>query len=162
LDTIDSDESKIKIQMDNLGITGSNGTFSFWWRYGSFYQIINNEKDQNMIEYIRRRTGRNISEIYNKSIVSYKNISFDKVKSKLFYFYFSILKGLVPQNLRNEIFNSTTIGEKHRWMYDRYSLEKGLLETGFKATNFLNAKTNKIPEFGKYHLNLNSYRHSFK
>lgn len=45
-------------------------------------------------------------------------------------------------------------GEIHQWMYDRYSLKKLLLETGFRDITVCSAFESKIPDWQKYQLDV--------
>jgi glycosyltransferase involved in cell wall biosynthesis/predicted SAM-dependent methyltransferase len=45
-------------------------------------------------------------------------------------------------------------GEIHQWMYDKYSLGKLLKETGFKNIKVCNSFESSIPDFNKYHLDV--------
>ena len=45
-------------------------------------------------------------------------------------------------------------GEIHQWMYDKYSLGKLLKETGFKNIKVCNSFESSIPDFNKYHLDI--------
>jgi predicted SAM-dependent methyltransferase len=45
-------------------------------------------------------------------------------------------------------------GEVHRWMYDRYSLNRLLLETGFRNPTVLSAEKSQIPEWSRFNLDM--------
>jgi len=45
-------------------------------------------------------------------------------------------------------------GEVHQWMYDRYSLKKLLLESGFCTVKIKDGYNSEIPNWEKYHLDL--------
>lgn len=50
-------------------------------------------------------------------------------------------------------------GELHRWMYDRRSLSRALLATGFAAPAVCRADTSRIPNFTTYELDVTSEGH---
>jgi SAM-dependent methyltransferase len=46
------------------------------------------------------------------------------------------------------------MGWAHRWMYDRFSMKRVLEKEGFCSVRFLDAHKSDIPDFGKYHLDV--------
>lgn len=159
LDNIDSENSQKNYEwviielIDQLVRTEPGGMMSAFWKK------VNNENDIGMSEYIQSRTGFNISTII-KSDTSFssrlKRITFNRIKLKLIYLYIKIIKSLLPFSLRSSIVDNTPVGEKHKWMYDSYSLKKILEEVGFKEIKFLSANTSKIDKFNDDYLDINS------
>lgn len=43
-------------------------------------------------------------------------------------------------------------GEIHRWMYDRYSLSRLLMSTGFRSPRVMQANSSRIPDWTTFHL----------
>ena len=90
---------------------------------GEMIKIFNNVSNNNNIrlsEYILHRTG---DELLKKNKVKLtKIITVDKIKNKLLYLYLQFIRFLIPKNLRDLIFVNTTVGERHQWMYDSYSM----------------------------------------
>jgi hypothetical protein len=43
-------------------------------------------------------------------------------------------------------------GEVHHWVYDRYSLARLLVQTGFQNPQFQDANTSQIPNWTSFHL----------
>jgi hypothetical protein len=56
-----------------------------------------------------------------------------------------------PTSSREE-FNFRRTGEIHRWMYDRVSLARLLLDAGFSSVTVCAAAQSAIPDFASYHL----------
>lgn len=76
-----------------------------------------------------------------------KSVSWKKLRTKLTYIYIRLIKYLLPPSLRATLIDDTGIGEKHKWMYDRYSLTLLLRRCGFSQIKFLSATESQIPEF---------------
>ena len=119
----------------------------------NFFDKVNNAKDNYLADYILYRTGDDILEekIYKK-----RKITFDKIKNKLLYKYIKFIQLFIPRNIRKLIFINTSIGEKHRWMYDKYSLSKLLGVVGFKNITIREYNTSQIKNFNNYNLDSNN------
>ncbi|HMP74544.1 MAG TPA: SAM-dependent methyltransferase, partial [Kiritimatiellia bacterium] len=76
-------------------------------------------------------------------------------KSLLVRLYARGLLRLIPGGMRRMMVDETPPGEKHRWMYDRYSLVTLLQQTGFSECRLLAAHESAIPDFGHDHLDVN-------
>lgn len=63
----------------------------------------------------------------------------------MLYSYLRFIRLLIPINLRDLIFVNTSIGEKHQWMYDKYSLKKIFENLGFKNINVKKFNESDIP-----------------
>ena len=105
----------ITVELFDLLVRVNNG--------GEMIKIFNNVSNNNNIrlsEYILHRTG---DELLKKNKVKLtKIITVDKIKNKLLYLYLQFIRFLIPKNLRDLIFVNTTVGERHQWMYDSYSM----------------------------------------
>lgn len=53
------------------------------------------------------------------------------------------------------LFVNTSIGEKHKWMYDKHSLLKLLKEAGFKNITIQKYNDSQILDFNTYCLDYN-------
>lgn len=60
--------------------------------------------------------------------------------------------GLVGQSRDLELGRFRRSGEVHQWMYDRYSLARLLLETGFAEPHVVGARESRIPGWEAFHL----------
>ena len=77
-------------------------------------------------------------------------INFTMIRNLLLAGYVKILGYLLPAALRENIFSQVPIGEKHRWMYDRFSLRNLLENHGFNDAQFFEFDVSRIPNFNVY------------
>lgn len=89
-------------------------------------------------------------------------ISLDKITNKILYAYLKMLRWLIPQSLTDEIFISTSIGERHKWAYDRISLQILLSQCGFKHITQMHFAHSQIPHFNTFLLDINSDNTPYK
>lgn len=115
--------------------------------------------DKVLKDYILHRTGDNLNDQGEKRK---RKITFDKIKNEIFYRYIGFIKLLLPKSTRNLLFVNTEIGEKHRWMYDKYSLTQMLKEAGFSNVKTEAYNTSRITDFLKYNLDNNKDGTSYK
>lgn len=121
---------------------------------GKFFKKVANDKDLELSNYIFHRVGEEL--LVDNLNAKIQKITFDKIKNKIMYFYLKLVSQLIPKSLRESVFVNTSIGEKHRWMYDKYSLSKLLEDCGFRDILIQNYNISKIPEFNKYLLDIKS------
>jgi Methyltransferase domain len=154
----DSDAAKkklypwIKIEMlDQLIRTSSGGAM------GPFMNSVANGGDQEMTEYVQSRIESNLTPASpaTSRLSRLARITPGKVMTKLTYLYLGLVKRLVPSNLRPMVWSGTSIGEKHRWMYDRYGLKLLLKDSGFEDIRFLTFNESTIPDFCEDRLDSN-------
>lgn len=162
LDLPDSDGDKpqlyewIKIELlDQLVRPSPGGAM------GRFMRSVRASGDSRMISYIRSRTGsagwEPASEVRPKSFVlKLKRITRDKLSTKMFYWYLAFVKKLIPAHLRPMVVNDASIGERHRWMYDRYGIKLLMQHTGFVDVSFRCFNDSTIPGFVEDHLDSNT------
>jgi predicted SAM-dependent methyltransferase len=130
-------------------------------RGGDMFRMFSNEevqKDPVMRKYINDRVGEDVQKYSDKELsVSEKknNLKISKIREVLFYQYLKIIKHLIPRKIRENVFLETKIGERHLWMYDRYSLAEKLKEVGFKDIKIMDPHKSNIPNFSSYHLDTN-------
>lgn len=119
--------------------------------------------NQELIRYIQSRTDTNPWIVPAKENVPalqgvifvppptfrtrWRSLTWNKLKTKLLYFYIGFVKQLFPASLRATIVDNTYIGEKHKWMYDRHSLTALLHRCRFGDVRFLSAAESQIPNF---------------
>ena len=63
---------------------------------------------------------------------------------------------LIPKSIRNEVFVSTSIGERHKFMYDRTTLRNILESCDFREIKMMSVDKSQIPNFNTYLLDINS------
>jgi predicted SAM-dependent methyltransferase len=122
-----------------------------WGQMLPYWNRIVKENDLSAISYTEARTGVNVREmvrITSRPLAQkLRSLNFSKIRSRLPYLYVSLIKRLLPKYLRQSVIDNSGLGEKHKWMYDRYSL-KTLCETaGFSNIVFLSATTSAIENF---------------
>ncbi|WP_107668027.1 methyltransferase domain-containing protein [Cyanothece sp. BG0011] len=159
IDNIEDIESQEKYQwviielLDQMVRTEKWGLMNIYWQ-----QIV--EKDnQFMIDYINSRMGYDIRQYYTKAELpnasKSQNFNLTKIKTEFLNWYIKLIKNLLPPAYRQSINDNTMLGEKHKWMYDKYSLRCLLQEAQFSHIRFLDATTSNIPNFCNDHLDIN-------
>lgn len=161
----DSDPEKtrfykwVKIELlDQLVRTSSGGEM------GPLIRSVVNSGDQTMVEYIRSRVESDLSQptptegVMNRL----RRITPGKVLTKLTYMHLELVKRLVSKTLRPMVWSGTSIGEKHRWMYDRFALTLLLEGCGFADIRFLAFNESSIPRFSEDCLDSNPDGRSYK
>lgn len=108
----------------------------------------------NLAEYILQRTGDDLLNTSDSGKEYKRELTFDKLKNKILYIYLKIVRLLIPPNLRDLVFVNTTIGERHQWMYDSYSLKKLLDIVGFRNISIYTYNESNIPNFNSYLLDI--------
>lgn len=116
------------------------------------FQEVSTNNDKDLAEYILNRVGDDLlsSNKTNRT----RSITLDKIKNKFLYHYLRFIRYLIPENLRDLIFIRTSVGERHQWMYDKYSLTKILKELGFKNIEIKTYNTSNIENFNDYMLDI--------
>jgi SAM-dependent methyltransferase len=154
----DSDPEKttfynwIKIELlDQLVRTSSGGEM------GPLMGSVANRGDRKMIEYVQSRIESDLgSSPLPEGVMSrLARVTPGKVLTKLTYLYLALVKRLVPKNLQPMVWSGTSIGEKHRWMYDRYGLTLLMNDCGFAGTRFVSFNESCIPGFCEDRLDSN-------
>lgn len=62
-------------------------------------------------------------------------------------FYIRAVLGLLPPAFRKQNVSTATVGERHAWLYDFYSVEKLLRKAGFVEIRRVSPTTSSIPGF---------------
>lgn len=160
LDLPDSDADKQRLYewimielLDQLVRSSPEGAM------GRYVRSVAASGDSRMLAYIRSRTecaGWAPDSQMSKSFVQkLKGITRDKLSAKMTYWYLAVIKQLIPKPLRTMIVNDTTIGERHRWMYDRYGLKLLMQNTGFVDVSFRRFNESIIAGFAEEQLDSN-------
>lgn len=121
---------------------------------GKIFEEVTIDKDFELAKYINKRVG--VELITNGGRIRKKSITFSKITNMLFYYYLTLISKLIPGSIREMIFVNTTIGEKHQWMYDKFSMTKMLSEVGFNEILMEQYNTSRISNFNSYLLDINS------
>ncbi|RAX52734.1 hypothetical protein CCY99_07135 [Helicobacter sp. 16-1353] len=134
---------------------------------GGLLEIFNKVKGNNDLKYaryIKLRVGDNVLENPAKTPkIPIKNkITLDKLANKILNVYLKFVRFLIPKSLRDEVFINTSIGERHKYMYDRYSLSRLLESCGFREIRILSYNTSEILDFNSYLLDMNADNSPYK
>ena len=116
------------------------------------FEEVRKTNDKDLATYILHRTGGDL--LAQKKAKTNRIITLDKIKNKLLYYYLEFVRLLIPKNLRDLIFVRTSVGERHQWMYDRYSLKNILEELGFKNILIKSYNTSAINGFNDFYLDI--------
>jgi SAM-dependent methyltransferase len=102
---------------------------------GSFIRGLSTDTNDDFRRYILSRTQTGFLD--NEALQSITpwqklgRLTPQKLAAKLTYAYIKLVSALLPRNLRGMVHINTDIGERHRWMYDGYSLKLLFEESGF-------------------------------
>jgi predicted SAM-dependent methyltransferase len=112
------------------------------------------ENDHEMLDYVQSRTQNTPIPSFEQNTLSerIRRLTPEKVATKLIYLYVAFVKRLLPHHLRSSVIDNSRIGEKHRWMYDRYNMAELMKQCGFSDIRFLSASESQIPGFASDHL----------
>ena len=117
-------------------------------RIAAYRQKLLDANDQEMIAYVKSRTDTIPWNVAPSSTGErLRALTWNKLRTKLVYKYVDLVKCLLPSSLRSTLIDDTRIGEKHKWMYDQYSLAELLQRCGFAQVVFLSASESQIPGF---------------
>ena len=118
-------------------------------RMGPFIRNAETSGDKCFISYIRSRTESVAGHSVKKAgfFTKLKGLTPSKVHTKLIYFYLKAISLLIPKALRSAVFVSASIGEKHRWMYDRYSMHMLFRKIGFSEIQDCSFNHSNIENF---------------
>jgi predicted SAM-dependent methyltransferase len=125
---------------------------------------IYNSRDPAMIEYIKTRTeipghpGPSPRPTSRRE----KRFSIEKFRSKLLRAQIRLVSMLLPRGLRDLVFVNTAIGEKHKWMYDRFGLTQLLHSTGYQNVAEYTFDTSAMADFDSFHLDSNPDKTPYK
>lgn len=125
---------------------------------GAYKQALLSSADDEMIKYVKSRT-ENVpwEPIRRESLVQkLRSLTPGKLLYKAKVTYVRGVLSFVPRALREAMLDRVPVGEKHRWMYDRLSLEKAMYAAGFRDVVFCSAESSSIAGFEADGLDLNA------
>jgi len=120
-------------------------------KMGEMFSHIASTKNKKLADYVLNRTG---DDLLKENQPRKRKITLDKVNNKLLYLYLKVVRLLIPKNLRDLIFVNTSVGEKHQWMYDRFSLAKKLSDLRFTNIEQKSFNESNIDNFNSYLLDI--------
>jgi predicted SAM-dependent methyltransferase len=129
---------------------------------GVFYSKIKNYPDQykSMIEFIRERTGEDLTTYDFKQKLNYnffsKNIEsiLAAIVRRIQRYWIKIVILALPSAFRDQNISLASIGERHHWVWDFHSLKKVLDTVGFVDVKRVSANTSIIKDFPFYPLDV--------
>ena len=121
---------------------------------GEYFDSLSATKKPWLMDYLKSRTESKLHFATKPATPSRKlpRLTIQKLRTKALYFYIRCVGHLLPAGLRDVIMVRTGIGERHRWMYDRYGLGLLMKECGFSQISFLTHDQSSIPGFNNNHL----------
>jgi predicted SAM-dependent methyltransferase len=130
---------------------------------GQMKLYLENSNLQNK-QFIQSRIGLEMENVLNKESVQNKSL-WDKLKSKKISFILKTVRlvfakhlvALIAGQKSKQAFEEGLFrhsGEIHRWMYDRFSLQRLLEEIGFSEVKVCSAYESRIPNFESYQLDV--------
>lgn len=128
---------------------------------GPFMDRVASGGDRDLAEYVRLRTENVPQTLRPRQPPPVKmprlmpQRVFSRLSAKFLATYLKAISFLVPASLRGMIINETTIGERHRWMYDRYGLALAMRDCGFADVSFTDHAHSGIPGFEEDFLDAN-------
>lgn len=133
---------------------------------GEYITNIIENGDEELKNYVRSRTENTEWNLPSKRPLAenLKRITPQKLVTKIMYGYLKAVSLLIPPSMRSMVFVKTYIGERHRWMYDHYSMRTLLEEIGFSDVRSFTYNESNIPDFNSDHLDCNPdgepYKHN--
>ncbi|WP_426991300.1 class I SAM-dependent methyltransferase [Methylomonas sp. CM2] len=126
---------------------------------GAFFQKMRNGDFRDISDYVQSRTqyASYSPPIGEKSFIDkLRGVNLQKLSTKLDYFYVRLVTKLLPRGLRELVFDGTGIGERHKWMYDYFSLTRLCESAGFVDCKSLPYNESQIPQFSRDCLDSNN------
>ena len=130
-------------------------------RLGEYFNMLKQNPTQfgDMIEYVKNRTGEDV--LNRPSIMSLPPRTIigkvkRKISQKLLFIWIHLLTSLLPSAFRQQNISYASVGEKHAWMWDFYTLSQKLAEVGFRDIQKVGFDSSRMAEFPLIPLDMNS------
>lgn len=119
---------------------------------GRFYIRLNSGDNSELRHYVQSRIGD--IPATDPVHVSWGDrlkdlLNWQSFSTALTYGYIKCVASLLPKNLRTMVVTETSLGERHRWMYDAYGLQKHLEKAGFCDCQSFSHQQSNIPDFNQ-------------
>lgn len=129
---------------------------------GECFHSVATNQDKVKADFIKQRVGEELlHKIPTETSLKHK-ITLDKIANKILNLYLKALYFLIPRSIRDEVFIRTSIGERHKWAYDSFSLHRLLSLAGFTDIQIMRYDHSKIPNFNTYLLDMNADGSAYK
>lgn len=117
-----------------------------------FYDAVGEEKDKKreMIEFIQHRTGEVLFAQKGSDQPLWRTAFFpniQRIRRMLEKIYIQLIVMLLPRAFRQANVSHATVGERHAWMYDFFTVEQLLGKAGFIDIRRESAKSSDIEDF---------------
>ncbi len=127
---------------------------------GKIYANPSVVKNESLKKYILKRVGVDLPIIKRNDYK--RKISSALILNKIISIYTQMIKLLVPKKMRELVFINASIGEMHKWMYDKYSLTKLLCDMNFIDIEIKDYNKSRIADFNQYFLDIKKDGTSYK
>lgn len=156
LDLLDKQNEQYKLEWIYIELIDQMVRVKSGGKMTKFYSFIKSSDNVKLAKYINERTGVNLlSENDKKQSRGIKMLNNTMIINKLLKIYLRLIKLLIPESIRSEIFIDTSIGERHKWMYDYFSLSGLIKRVGFRNVTLKKFNTSQIDKFNNYFLDMN-------
>ena len=133
---------------------------------GPMMNQANSRGNDQLMAYIRSRTENKLDSFplsrSSSSLAGIKRLTPEKISTKLNYWYLKFIRMLIPAHLRSLVLIETRIGERHRWMYDRYGMKILFEDAGFFDCRMVRFDESSILHFNEDCLDVNPDGTSYK
>ncbi len=123
---------------------------------GACFENVKQTQNITLANFIEHRVGENVLKKNTQSVPFASKITLDKILNKLLSIYLKVLYYLTPRSVASEIFIRTSIGERHKWAYDSFSLVRLLHQAQFHHIEQMSFESSHIPHFNEYLLDINA------
>lgn len=131
---------------------------------GAFKRRVMLGADEELQNYIQSRCENTPARVTSPMglFAKLRNFNVHKLTTKFPYWYLKLWACFIPKSLRELVLVQTEIGERHRWMYDKYGLGLALEEIGFKQIALCDFNQSQIPDFNSYYLDCHADGQPYK
>jgi predicted SAM-dependent methyltransferase len=131
---------------------------------GAYLRSAAAGKNSELLRYLHERVGKDDfpGNAHKDAGGQRPTLTWAKITNKLLYTYIKVLTLLFPPSMRDLIVNQTSIGERHRWMYDFYGLGMLMQESSFAQVKRQSFEVSDIPGFDSDILDRNADGTAYK
>lgn len=124
---------------------------------GEFYSLLQKSDDNETIKkFIRDRTGHSIDEAKSVRVNKFGKIITQPflLLARLRKIYIKLVILLLPSAFRMQNVSLSSVGERHAWLYDFYSVKTLLEGSGFIQVTRMTSETSRMVDFPFFPLDL--------
>ncbi len=134
------------------------------FRGGEMLKYLRQPKLQNK-DFIRARVGREVETLWQDQPTNYQKLLMQKIRyqkpswfvQQVRNFLACLLVNVIAGKRSRQAFQEGLFrnsGEIHHWMYDRFSLQRMMEQSGFVEVKVCHANDSRIVDFKKYNLDV--------